>query len=292
MGLQLHQWSLTAVLAMLVILLGLLVPLQGSGAVERFRPVMIHLLKSGLDRELVERSFKGQPELQLETVASALRIREARLNYSQYLEPWALSKAQRFLREHGQLFDRAEAAYTVDRQTITAVLLIETRIGEYTGITPVLDILATLALMDRRDYQDRIWSLLSPDDRRAYGREAVDKRLARWAGRARKDLRALLTWYAGRSHELGSLKGSIMGAVGWPQFLPDNVLHYGVDGNGDGRIDLFEPDDTVFSVAKYLRSAGWRAGSLKARERAVLRYNHSRPYMQTVLRIAELLKEP
>ena len=261
-----------------------------AGAGDQFQPVKERLVQSGLERWLVEQAFEPPLDLKLDTVALALRIREGRLNYQQYLQPWALKKAERFLQRHETLFDQVESRFSVNRQTITAILLIETRIGGYTGTTPVLDILATLSLMDRPEYQDRIWSMLSPEDRKEYGRAAIDRRLDSRAERARKDLRALLDWYRDRPGQLTSLKGSIMGAVGWPQFLPDNVEPYGVDGDNDGRIDLFDPADAIFSVAKYLRAAGWRSDRPQAKERAILRYNRSRPYMRTVMQIAETLK--
>jgi membrane-bound lytic murein transglycosylase B len=82
-----------------------------------------------------------------------------------------------------------------------------------------------------------------------------------------------------------------MGAVGMPQFIPSNVERYGVDGNRNGRIDLFETPDAISSIAHYLQSLGWSAKSTPAeQEEIIYQYNHSRPYVRTVLDIAARLR--
>ncbi|MBR9651758.1 lytic murein transglycosylase [Thalassobius aquimarinus] len=54
--------------------------------------------------------------------------------------------------------------------------------------------------------------------------------------------------------------GAKHGELGHTQFLPGNVLKYGVDGNGDGRIDLTDEADAMASTANYLRKKGWKRG--------------------------------
>ncbi|MBY6047553.1 lytic murein transglycosylase [Vannielia litorea] len=54
--------------------------------------------------------------------------------------------------------------------------------------------------------------------------------------------------------------GAKHGELGHTQFLPGNALKYGVDGNGDGRLDLNNQSDALASTANYLRAKGWRAG--------------------------------
>jgi membrane-bound lytic murein transglycosylase B len=55
------------------------------------------------------------------------------------------------------------------------------------------------------------------------------------------------------------LKGSWAGAAGHPQFLPSVFIRLAVDGDGDGRADIWRSHlDALASIANYLRSAGWR----------------------------------
>ena len=58
----------------------------------------------------------------------------------------------------------------------------------------------------------------------------------------------------------GSTKGAKHGELGHTQFLPGNALRYGVDGNGDGRIDFYNQTDALASTANFLRQKGWQPG--------------------------------
>lgn len=55
--------------------------------------------------------------------------------------------------------------------------------------------------------------------------------------------------------------GAMHGEVGHTQFLPGNILAYGVDGDGDGRISLDGSlTDALASTANFLRQKGWQPG--------------------------------
>ncbi len=68
------------------------------------------------------------------------------------------------------------------------------------------------------------------------------------------------------------------GAEGWMMFLPETWATYGVDANGDGVKDPFNPDDAIFAAARYLRASGapgnWHD--------AVFAYNHAEWYVERV----------
>ncbi len=68
------------------------------------------------------------------------------------------------------------------------------------------------------------------------------------------------------------------GAGGPMQFLASTWARYGVDGDGDGRIDRWDPADAIFSAANYLRASGAPADY----ERALLAYNHVVSYAAEV----------
>jgi hypothetical protein len=76
-----------------------------------------------------------------------------------------------------------------------------------------------------------------------------------------------------------NLNVSTAGAVGWMQFLPSTWKRYGVDGNGDGRRNPYDPADAILAAARYLASAG----SALDLAGAVFAYNHSPSYVQAVL---------
>jgi Transglycosylase SLT domain len=81
------------------------------------------------------------------------------------------------------------------------------------------------------------------------------------------------------------LSVSSAGAEGWMQFLPSSWATYGVDANGDGFKDPYNPADAIFAAARYLRAAG-AAADLRG---AVFSYNHSQAYVESVMLRAKLL---
>jgi hypothetical protein len=81
------------------------------------------------------------------------------------------------------------------------------------------------------------------------------------------------------------LSVSSAGAEGWMQFLPSSWATYGVDANGDGYKDPYNPADAIFAAARYLRAAGAATG-LRG---AVFSYNHSQAYVESVMLRAKLL---
>ncbi len=78
---------------------------------------------------------------------------------------------------------------------------------------------------------------------------------------------------------------SSAGALGPMQFMPATWRAYGVDGDGDGKADIWSPYDAVPAAARYLCANGAGAGGNKLRS-AVFRYNHSWDYVNKVLGIA------
>ncbi|MGZ4182030.1 MAG: lytic murein transglycosylase [Solirubrobacteraceae bacterium] len=82
-----------------------------------------------------------------------------------------------------------------------------------------------------------------------------------------------------------NLSVSTAGAVGWMQFLPSTWKRYGVDANGDGVADPYNPVDAIFSAARYLHAAG----ASKNVAGAVFSYNHAGWYVQSVMLRAKLI---
>ena len=79
-----------------------------------------------------------------------------------------------------------------------------------------------------------------------------------------------------------NLNVSSAGAVGWMQFLPSSWAAYGLDANGDGRKDPYNPVDAICAAAHYLKVAGGQ----KDLYGAILAYNHADWYAQEVLTYA------
>jgi hypothetical protein len=82
-----------------------------------------------------------------------------------------------------------------------------------------------------------------------------------------------------------NLSVSSAGAVGWMQFLPSTWKEWGVDANGDGVADPYNPVDAIFTAARYLHAAGASSNL----SRAILAYNHAGWYVESVLLRAKLI---
>lgn len=121
-----------------------------------------------------------------------------------------------------------ERRYGVSPSVIMAIFGHETSYGAVTGDFDLLRAFATLAYEGRRRqlFADEFIATLRLLDR-GYPRE--------------------------------QLKGSWAGATGYPQFLPSMFLRLGVDGDGDGRSDIWRSQaDALASIGNYLSNAGWK----------------------------------
>ncbi len=250
------------------------------------------LVSDGFEASRINLLYPPQFSPSYKTVSQTLRIRESKLDYAQFLRPSAIAAAKRFLRQYDPILQRAEVIYGVNRYVIAAILMVETNFGSYTGTVPTFAVLSTFALMEQETSRNRVWNLLPPQDQKQWERAEFDRRLMKRADWAYDELFALLHLTDGNPTKLATMKGSIMGAIGWPQFLPSSLVRWGTDGDRDGRIDLFQPEDTIFSVANYLRAHGWdEAKTEYEKEEVIYTYNHSRPYVGAILGVAAALNE-
>jgi len=74
---------------------------------------------------------------------------------------------------------------------------------------------------------------------------------------------------------------SSAGAVGWMQFMPSTWDRWGLDANGDGVADPWNPQDAIYAAARYLAAAG----GTQDLSRAVLAYNHAQWYVDEAVSI-------
>ncbi len=82
-----------------------------------------------------------------------------------------------------------------------------------------------------------------------------------------------------------NLNVSSAGALGWMQFMPATWKAYGVDANGDGKKDPYNPVDAIFAAGRYLRAAG----SEDDLRKALFAYNRADWYVESVLMRAKLI---
>jgi membrane-bound lytic murein transglycosylase B len=262
----------------------------GKEVVDYFGPLEARLVADGFDAEQI-RQLYARPEVTFETQGLSLffRHREATLDYGQFSTPDSIRKSREYLAQNQPAFSRAENTYGVDREIITAILLVESRLGAVRGRRSVLNVLSSMAALVEADVQEMLWAQIA--DFSTLSRADYDKWVQRRSGWAYRELTAFIT-YAGREQiDPAAVNGSYAGALGYAQFMPTSILAYARDGNADGKIDLFDHPDAIASIANYLNASGWRPGIDREKAfKVIFQYNRSGYYVNTILKVADLLK--
>jgi membrane-bound lytic murein transglycosylase B len=148
-----------------------------------------------------------------------------------------IERGRILLETHKELFDSIEMKYGVQPRFLVAFWGLETNFGDYMGSFSVIGSLATLAYDPRRSdfFRSELLAALSIIDD---GHISAANMLGSWAG-----------------------------AMGQPQFMPSTFVNYAVDGNGDGRKDIWYTLPDVFaSAANFLSESGWQGDKTWGRE--------------------------
>jgi len=248
------------------------------------------LITDGFDKNEIKALYI-RPEVSFETKGVSLFFMhsEARLDYDQYTVKQQIKKARRYMKKYNKELSQAQKIYGVDKEVITAIILIETQCGSLLGNRSVLNTLSTMASLFDLQVRGMLWKEIS--DIPELTRDKFEKKAERKSIWAYRELKAFLdhTIIEGVDHV--EIKGSYAGAMGISQFMPSNIPALAKDGNNDGRIDLFDHADAIASIAFFLKRHGWKPGiSKKKAPKVVHHYNHSDQYVDAVLKIAKLLK--
>ncbi len=276
-------------LVLLVLLATATGVLAGTGAEKGWGPLIERLVADGLPRERVEQVF-ADPRMPPFTGIefSGRTPREPLSRYRGFLRPAGVAAARRCLAAHARAFEAA-ATRGVPASLLAAIMTIESACGRSTGTNRVLYRLARLAMANEPGNVAENLARLAG---------TVDP--ARVAARARyleatfyPEVRAAFAMADRLGVDPLELRGSEAGAFGYPQFLPRNYLESGVDGDGDGRVSLFDDFDAAASCANFLVQHGWRPELGTSARRGVLwEYNRSDAYVDTVLALAHRLETP
>lgn len=200
-----------------------------------------------------------------------------------------------FMQIYQQELKQAERLYKVEKETIAAILLIETRLGKIVGKHSVFNILSSLAMADQPqslaiidNYINTNFPYLDHHSRQKLITH-YQERATRKAEMARAEFVSLIKLWQNSQLDILDIPGSRAGAFGYPQFMPSSLLRYGIDGNKDGKVDLYNYPDAIMSIANYLRAKGW-GEETDSQYLALLRYNYSQAYVTNVIETALSIK--
>jgi membrane-bound lytic murein transglycosylase B len=159
-----------------------------------------------------------------------------KLEWHQYREIFLTDKrinaGIKFWKENRELISQVEKTFKVPAEIIVAIVGVETFYGVYKGKSPVFDTLVTFAF----DYPKR-------------------------AEFFTRELEQFLILTKENQLDTRAVMGSYAGAMGMPQFIASSYRNYALDGDGDGKANLFDSlADIMTSVANYFKKHGWVEG--------------------------------
>jgi membrane-bound lytic murein transglycosylase B len=257
---------------------------------ELFDALQRRLVADGFDPQRVKSLYADDDVFfEVKGIGQYFMHNEATLNYKKMTKRSWIGQGRIYMQQQHEALQKALTEFGVDPKVITAIILVETKFGRYMGNRSIISTLSTMASLTDAGPREYLWRQL-PEERRLE-RNQYDQKADRKAEWAYKELKAFLIYTEQHQMDAVSIKGSYAGALGIAQFMPSNILAYGRDGNGDGRIDLFDDADAIVSIASYLKHFGWKPGlNRKQAYKVVYHYNHSKYYVDTILEIADLLE--
>ncbi len=188
----------------------------------------------GVSKNVLDRAF-ANVGYNKGTIRADRGQKSFKLSFDQFMKKRGgaaiISRGKGVKKANAALFARIESRFGVPAGPLIAIWGMETGFGSYMGNEHTMSAVATLAYDCRRsDYFT-------------------------------EQLYAALQLVANGSLN-PSAHGAAHGEIGQTQFLPLNVVKFGVDGDGNGRIDLVASKaDALASTANFLRGHGWQAGA-------------------------------
>ena len=228
---------------------------------------------AGISRNIIDQAFAG---VSIDQSVLSFDRRQRGMFHSKSFEEYArtrvipprINRAKRLMQTHAALLTRVEQKFGVPRELIMAIWTMETDNG--TGDMGKLPVIRTLAT-------------LAHDCRRSELFQA--------------ELIAALKILQRGDLPLRDLIGAYAGEIGQTQFLPSSYVKYGVDFDGNGRVDLrHSVPDVLASTANLLKVNGWHAGAPFGEGtenfQVMREWNRSETYRKTMVLFAEKLNGP
>jgi membrane-bound lytic murein transglycosylase B len=253
------------------------------------------LVADGVPRARVLAVFRDPRVGEFEGLEFSLGQRESRALYRGFLRPASVAQARRCRAAYDDEFRAAEQRFGVPASVVSALLHVETQCGRNTGTHLVFPRLAHLAMANEPanvEYNVERHTRGVPRPLASEIERRVHLRARELEGIFYPEVLAMFALADRAAIDPLALRGSGSGAFGLPQFLPSSYMRFAVDGDGDGRVSLYDPADAIASAANYLARHGWRPGISHAQQRQVIwTYNHSDPYIDTVLTLAARIEQ-
>ncbi len=234
--------------------------------VEDFKP---KAMAAGINKGTVEKAFSGV-SYNRQTIRADRGQRSFKLSFEQFMQKRGgatiIARGKKMKANNAKLFAALERRYGVPAGPLIAIWGMETGFGSFMGNQHTLSAVTTLAYDCRRSsyFTEQLYAAL----------QLVQ----------RGDLNP-------------SAKGAAHGEIGQTQFLPANVVRFGVDGDGDGHVDLVRSRaDALASTANFLVGHGWKPGTGyqpgEPSHIAIKGWNAASVYQQAIAHIGAAIDSP
>jgi membrane-bound lytic murein transglycosylase B len=256
-----------------------------------FAPVIKVMLEQGAESSFVK-LLMNDPRTAFNESLVRINVvgQRKKADYSHNYTPHAAEIVREFIDNNDSTLTAAEKNYGVPKEVISALLFVETKHGQVTGLHHVPSVYLSVAMSTQPEYIEKNKVALrekfeGAEDEAQELEGKIEERAAKKAAWAVKELVAMNKMQSVSPTPVLALYGSYAGAFGWAQFLPSSYVRCAVDGNNDGKINLFDMPDAVCSVANYLKLANWSSDQATQR-RAIFSYNKSDDYVSAILALA------
>jgi len=189
----------------------------------------------GYDSTIIDQVFDNK-FVRDKRVSKALKNQpEVKFTFDKYvngkLSSWRITTGRKLYKQHFETLKAIEEKYSVDAAVVVALWGVETNYGTYPLSHNAFKALTNMTYTHSRASR-----------RQFFKNELFD------------------LFEVAKQNELDplELKASWAGALGQCQFMPSNVLNYAVDGNDDGKVDIWNTVEDVFaSAANFVNKLGW-----------------------------------
>jgi membrane-bound lytic murein transglycosylase B len=250
------------------------------------------LKKNGFNKQFIadmKKSYETKHFEQVLELNVLLYLRKTDI-HSVQISDAAVKSIRGFVNDHQDAFKKAEHNYGVSASVVASLLWLESRYGQNPGRFHVASAFLHLIQAERpavlshlRDAAVKFKEKPTPKDLKEIAKRT--KKKSRWA---LAELKALEKIHKKDPAFVRHLRGSFAGAFGMPQFLPSSYLKWAKGLQKKKSPDLYRPDDAIQSVAYYLKANGWRKNKSKSHMKALLHYNNSEDYANTILSLAKM----
>jgi membrane-bound lytic murein transglycosylase B len=199
------------------------------------------------------------------------------------IDPKSVKMGRIFIEENKESLSSLEKRFGTSPQIITAILVVESKLGNYPMRYNVVTAYINMASMLDPDYLGEIQKKYAGEYPQLNDEDTI-KRAQNKAQWALDELYHLVNLANKLKIDPLSIMGSFAGAIGPAQFIPSTFQSYGIDGDEDGIINPFNMQDAKASIGHYLKGLGWSEdATLNVKRKAIWNYNHSQVYVNTIM---------